>query len=206
MPPLPEASVGPFLDRVGGLRLSGGPDLDPGAYGATPHARLGPTEGALRRLRAGVHAADQRGLPVLAICRGAQVVNVARGGALHQHLPDVVGEAVHHRQTAAASEPTHPVTVAPGSRLARSSAAGGPTSILPPPGGLAHGRRAVPTAWATDGTVEAFEAAGVRFSSAAVARGVPRRLAGTAPLHGAGRRRGRRQALGQAPAASARRA
>ena len=105
VPPLASEMIGTFLDRVDGLCLAGGPDIHPAAYGAEPHAFLGPTEPRLDAFELElVRAADERGLPLLAICRGAQLVNVARGGALHQHLPDVVGESVHHRQTIAASE------------------------------------------------------------------------------------------------------
>jgi putative glutamine amidotransferase len=165
VPPLPEASVGPFLDRVSGLCLSGGPDLDPAAYGATPHPRLGPTEPRFDAFELALaRAADERGLPVLAICRGAQVVNVARGGALHQHLPDVVGGAVQHRQTAAAREPTHPVTIAPRSRLATMLGRGRiEVNSFHHQAASRIGDGLVPTAWAPDGTVEAFEAAGERF-------------------------------------------
>ena len=59
-----------------------------------------------------------RGLPVLGICRGAQSLNVARGGTLHQHLPELTGDRVAHRQLDDARRPTHRVAVSPGSRLA----------------------------------------------------------------------------------------
>ena len=165
VPPLPAEMIGPFLDRVDGLCLSGGPDVHPAAYGAEPHPRLGPTEPRLDAFElALVREADERGLPVLAVCRGAQVVNVARGGALHQHLPDAVGETVHHRQTAAAGEPTHPVTVAPGSRLAAIFGRGRTdVNSFHHQAASRMGDGLVPTAWATDGTVEAFEAPGDRF-------------------------------------------
>jgi putative glutamine amidotransferase len=165
VPPLAPEAIGPFLDRVDGLCLSGGPDLHPAAYGAEPHPRLGPTEPRLDAFElALVRAADERELPVLAICRGAQVVNVARGGALHQHLPDAVGETVDHRQTAAAGQPTHPVTVAPGSRLAAIFGRGRTdVNSFHHQAASRMGEGLVPTAWATDGTVEAFEAPGDRF-------------------------------------------
>ena len=165
VPPLPTEMVGAFLDRVDGLCLSGGPDIHPAAYGAEPHAALGPTEPRLDAFELElVRAADERGLPVLAICRGAQLVNVARGGALHQHLPDVVGEGVHHRQAIAASQPTHPVTVAPGSRLAGLFGRGRTdVNSFHHQAASRMGDGLVPTAWATDGTVEAFEESGDRF-------------------------------------------
>lgn len=118
VPPLPPESIDPLLARVDGVCLSGGPDVHPDAYGAAPHPRLGPTEPPLDAFEVAIaRAAHLRGLPVLAICRGAQVVNVARGGTLHQHLPDVVGEQLVHRQPEAAHLPTHWVSLAEGSRV-----------------------------------------------------------------------------------------
>lgn len=113
--PVVVAPVGPdavdaLLDRVDGLCLSGGPDLDPATYGAAPHPRLGPTEPELDRFELALtRAADARGVPILAICRGMQVLDVARSGTLHQHLPDVVGDEVEHRQANPGGEPSHGV-------------------------------------------------------------------------------------------------
>ena len=77
LPPLSLAAVEPLLDRLSGLCLSGGPDLDPTAYSERRHPRLGPTEPQLDRFELGLaRAADARGLPLLAICRGAQALNV----------------------------------------------------------------------------------------------------------------------------------
>ena len=112
LPPLGDAEA--FLDRLDGVCLSGGPDLDPDAYGAAErHAELGPTEPGLDAFEIALaRAADARGLPLLGICRGAQALNVARGGTLHQHLPG-------HRQTEPATATTHTVHVEPGTRLER---------------------------------------------------------------------------------------
>jgi putative glutamine amidotransferase len=160
VPPMPGPAIPALLDRVDGVLLSGGPDIHPDAYGAEPHAELGPTEPPLDAFELALaRAADERDVPILAICRGAQLFNVARGGTLHQHLPDVVGDGVTHRQPGAPGEPVHDVTVAAGSRLA---------AIL----GRRHahvnsfhhqavdvvGERLEVTARAQDGTVEAFEA------------------------------------------------
>ena len=98
---------------IDGLVLTGGSDVDPGRYGAAAHRETDPPqahrddwEEAL--LRAAL-AVDH---PVLAVCRGAQVLNVARGGTLHQHLPDVLGEDTHRPTLGAYARV--PVTVAPG--------------------------------------------------------------------------------------------
>src|SRR3954451_15055146 len=119
VPPMPGPAIPALLDRVDGICLSGGPDLHPDAYGGEPHPELGPTEPRLDAFELALaRAADERDMPILAICRGMQVLNVARGGTLHQHLPEIVGDTVTHRQPGAPGRPTHGVTVAPGSRLA----------------------------------------------------------------------------------------
>jgi putative glutamine amidotransferase len=118
MPPLDERAIEPLLDRLDGVCLSGGPDLDPGTYGAEPHRELGPTEPELDRFELAVaRRADARRMPILAICRGTQALNVVRGGILHQHIPDL-SEDIAHRQSAPGTEPSHPVWVDPGSQLA----------------------------------------------------------------------------------------
>ncbi len=112
VPPLAETCIEALLDRVDGLCLSGGPDLDPVTYGERRHQALGPVATHLDEFELElVRAADARGLPVLAICRGLQVLNVARGGTLHQHVPDVTNGAIVHRQTEPGEQPTHSVSI-----------------------------------------------------------------------------------------------
>ena len=115
LPPLGDVEA--LLDRLDGICLSGGPDLDPEAYGASErHAELGPTEPNIDTFELALaRAADARGLPVLGICRGAQALNVARGGTLHQHVPA-------HRQTEPATATTHRCTSTPAPGWPRSSA------------------------------------------------------------------------------------
>jgi putative glutamine amidotransferase len=165
VPPLAPEALTPLLDQVAGICLSGGPDLDPIAYGAFRHERIGPTWEELDRFELQLAAmADARGLPILAICRGMQVLNVSRGGTLHQHLPDVVGEEIQHRQTEASERPTHSVTLDAGSRLA---AILGPGQKMV--NSLHHqavaelGAGLLVTATASDGTVEALEATDREF-------------------------------------------
>jgi len=157
LPPLGDVMA--FLDRLDGICLSGGPDLDPDAYGALErHAELGPTEPGLDTFELELaRAADKRGLPILGVCRGAQTLNVSRGGTLHQHIPG-------HRQTEPATATTHTVHVEPGTALADLIG----TDVLrvnsfhhQAVDRLGRGLRAV--ASAADGTVEAVEAAGPRF-------------------------------------------
>lgn len=118
VPPLPEEAIGSLLDRLDGICLSGGPDIDPDTYGASPHPELGPTEPDLDRFELAVaRCADARGIPILAICRGTQALNVARGGSLIQHLP-AVSEEIAHRQTAPGNETSHTIDIELSSRLA----------------------------------------------------------------------------------------
>lgn len=117
LPPMSRSLVDDLLDGLAGLCLSGGPDIDPARYRSRPHPSLGPTEPEVDRFElALVRRADERRLPLLAICRGAQVLNVARGGTLHQHLPEL-GKRVEHRQTGPGDAVTHTVTVDRGTRL-----------------------------------------------------------------------------------------
>ena len=112
LPPLAQTAIGPLLARLSGVCLSGGPDLDPAAYAQRRHRQLGPTEPQLDRFELSLmRAADRIGLPVLGICRGAQAINVARGGTLRQHLPN-------HRQELRGALTAHEVGLTRGSRLA----------------------------------------------------------------------------------------
>lgn len=117
VPPLGPDGIASLLEQVGGLCLSGGPDLHPAAYLQREHAALGPTWPELDEFELElVRAADERGLPILAICRGLQVLNVARGGTLHQHLPDLSSQVVH-RQAEPGHRPTHWIRMTGPSRL-----------------------------------------------------------------------------------------
>ena len=90
LPPLTTENVDALLDHLSGLLLTGGPDLDPSCYGAEPHAELGPIDPVVDAFEIALcRHADRRRMPILGICRGAQVLNVARQGTLHQHLPDL---------------------------------------------------------------------------------------------------------------------
>jgi putative glutamine amidotransferase len=164
VPPLEPGAAGDVLAGLSGVCLSGGPDLDPRHYSDERHPRLGPTEPELDRFELTIaRLAYKQDIPILAICRGLQALNVANGGSLHQHLPESHGERIEHRQPGKADRVTHHVRIDRSSRL----------------GGLLGGRRRVnsfhhqavdrvgvglaPTAWASDGVVEALEAPAREF-------------------------------------------
>jgi putative glutamine amidotransferase len=164
MPPLELEAIEPLLDRIDGICLSGGPDIDPTNYGAEPHPKLGPTEPPLDRFELAVaHAADARGIPILAICRGTQALNVTRGGSLHQHLPDL-SEEIGHRQGNPADQPSHAIEIEPGSRLSSALASeDAPVEARLEVNSFHHqaidrlGEGLVIVARATDGTIEGVE-------------------------------------------------
>jgi putative glutamine amidotransferase len=167
MPPLAEDAIEPLLDRLDGICLSGGPDLDPALYEAKPHPELGPIEPDLDRFELAVAArADAREMPILAICRGTQALNIVRGGGLYQHLPDLSTE-VSHRQTNPSTEPSHPVEVDPDSHLA--AVMGGTEVEVDDVNSFHHqaidrlGEGLRISARAPDGTVEAIEDPSRRF-------------------------------------------
>lgn len=158
----PVAGVQAALDRLDGLIIIGGPDVEPTRYGQQP----GPLTTVIRPERdaaelALMHAALEADLPLLGICRGMQLLNVALGGTLIQHLPDVVGHDGHSPTPGAMGE--HKVSVAPGSKLAGllggQAAAGGalcvPTHHHQGIDKLGDGL--VASAWADDGLIEAIE-------------------------------------------------
>lgn len=165
MPPLDLGAVEPLLDRLSGICLSGGPDLDPAAYHERRHPQLGPVEPGLDRFELELaRRADARGLPMLAVCRGAQALNVARGGTLHQHLPDRPGVTLEHRQAKPGHTVTHGVTIAAGSKLSltmRRRKARVNSFHHQAVNRLGTGLRAV--AWSPDGVIEGIEAPGRRF-------------------------------------------
>lgn len=107
------------LDQMDGILLTGGGDVDPRLYGEDPDASFEPAEAGRDAFEIElVTRAIEREVPVLAICRGVQVLNVACGGTLVQHIPDQVPRALEHRVTAPPDAFAHLVRVAPGSRLA----------------------------------------------------------------------------------------
>lgn len=119
LPPQPvsQAIIDRILDSIDALVLSGGADVDPALYGQTPHEKTAPPRTDRDAWEHGlILGAIARNIPFLAICRGAQLLNVALGGTLHQHLPDIIGSTKY--QPAPAQFGQVEVTVSRESRLA----------------------------------------------------------------------------------------
>ncbi len=110
------------LDVLDGLVLAGGNDIDPACYGADPHPETHHTVPERDRSELALaHRAVQRDLPVLGICRGMQLINVAFGGTLRQHLPDELGHEEHRRVPGSFDGSDHDVRLRAGSLAARAA-------------------------------------------------------------------------------------
>jgi gamma-glutamyl-gamma-aminobutyrate hydrolase PuuD len=150
------------LDLFDGIVFSGGAAVDPAAYGAEAHPLTDPPQARRDRGElALLEAALARDVPVLAICRGSQLLNVLRGGDLVQHLPDEVGHSDHRETPGVFSE--HDVAVATETRLAEvlGDRAAVKSSHHQGLGRLGEGL--VESARAADGTLEALEDPSKRF-------------------------------------------
>jgi putative glutamine amidotransferase len=151
------------LDALDGLILSGGNDLDPALYGAEAHPATDeprrPRDQAELRL---LQAALERDMPVLAVCRGSQLLNVARGGDLVQHLPDRLGHERHKHEPGTFSD--HDVRLEPGSRVGTLLGEHAPVKSHHHQGYGKLGMGLREAGWADDGTVEALEDPTKRFA------------------------------------------
>jgi putative glutamine amidotransferase len=120
-PLLGNADAGRIIDAVDGLLLTGGEDVDPARYGAVRHATVTSVSGERDATEfALLDAAHRRTKPVLAICRGIQVLNVAFGGTLIQDIPSERPGALAHDHEDRHASRVHPVHVEAGTRLAES--------------------------------------------------------------------------------------
>ena len=199
--PLPwgDAPVaGAYLALCDGLLVAGGDfDIDPARYGEARRPGCGPSRPGRTAFEAALAgAALASGMPILGVCGGMQLVNVVRGGALHQHLPDDLG--VSHEQPPPKDVPSHEVRIVPGTLLARLC---GPDPL--PVNSTHHqavsrpGDGVLVSARAPDGVVEAIElpdlpfALGVQWHPEALAAASPRHAAILRGLVEAARERAR---------------
>jgi putative glutamine amidotransferase len=151
------------LEALDGLVLSGGSDLDPETYGHDAHPE---TQGVIphrdRAELALLQGALERDMPVLAICRGSQVLNVALGGDLVQHLPEVVGDEKHKHTPGVFAD--HDVELRPDSRVGTLLGDRAPVKSHHHQGFGRLGEGLVEAGWAEDGTIEAVEDPSKRFA------------------------------------------
>ena len=159
------AALERLIGLVDGLLLTGGGDVDPARWGEALHptTELVSAERDALEVERVTRRAIDTGLPLLAICRGIQVVNVALNGTLHQHVPDVVGDTIAHAQSGERSYASHEVTIEPGTLLA--SLSGGDRLRVnsfhhQAIKDLGDGLR--PVAWSDDKLIEAVELPGAR--------------------------------------------
>jgi putative glutamine amidotransferase len=162
---LPPSSDGvqETLDAMDGLVLSGGGDVDPTLYGDDLH----PATGGIRPERdvaevTLLEAALACDMPVLAVCRGSQLLNVVRGGDLVQHLPEVVGDEKHKEIPGEFAE--HEVTLDSGSRVGSLLGNRAPVKSHHHQGFGSIGAELREVGWAEDGTIEALEDPAKRFT------------------------------------------
>jgi Predicted glutamine amidotransferases len=169
IPPLLDAAtLRTIYERLDGVLLAGGGDIAPNHYGDQPHERLGTIDPPrdLTELRLARWAAAE-GKPLLGICRGVQLINVALGGSLYQDIPSQIDTTIDHNLSYTHEDWTflaHSITIAADSRLARML---GTTHLMinslhhQAVRRVATGLRAV--AWAPDGVIEALESEGPTF-------------------------------------------
>lgn len=159
LPPTETYFLDEMLSPLKGVILAGGGDLDPALYKETPHHTVERVDPIRDQFELAIAKwAITNHLPLLGICRGIQILNVAAGGTLIQDIPSQTGNSLQHRRADLIDEPVHIVKIEPNSRLAHIF---GCTEIVVNTGHhqsvnrVASGFRA--TAWAEDGIIEGIE-------------------------------------------------
>jgi putative glutamine amidotransferase len=205
LPPDPAASEGPdaLLDRLDALMLAGGADVDPASYGAARHAETAGTWPERDRFEIALaRRALEREMPVLGICRGMQILNVALGGDLDQHLPERIGHEGHRLVPGKFGR--HRVRLAPESLAERACGAVETEVFSHHHQGVARlGEGLEASGWdVEDGLVEAIEAPELEFAlgviwhpeedpDSEVVPALVRAAGGELPLPASARSRGR---------------
>jgi len=161
--PPSEGAIEETLSVLDGILFSGGSDLDPALYDAEAHPETqGVHEARDRAEMALLGAALERDMPVLAVCRGSQVLNVARGGDLVQHLPEVLGHEEHKHTPGEYSD--HDVSLEPDTRIGGILGDRAPVKSHHHQGFGRIGEGLREAGYAEDGTVEALEDPSKRFA------------------------------------------
>ena len=158
---------GQLLDALDGLILAGGRDVDPATYGAERHAAADEPRTERDEFEIALaKRAMERDIPVLGVCRGMQVMNVARGGTLVQHLPEHVGNEAHRRSIGTFDGNDHPVRLAEGSLAAAATGSLSHGTLSHHHQGIAEvGDGLQDSGWSDDDDLpEALEDPGLRFA------------------------------------------
>ncbi len=121
IPPIMPGAIDQVLDKIDALFVSGGPDIDPSLYHRERSEHVGPTNLMTDTFQLGlIREADIRGMPILTVCRGTQLMNVSRGGTLYQHIPEDFPESTtNHAQEEGGAFATHSVQIEPDSMIHR---------------------------------------------------------------------------------------
>lgn len=167
LPPDPDVDPDQLLDMVDGLILAGGRDIDPAAYGSEAHSETDDPRTERDEFEIALaRRAMERDMPLLGICRGMQLMNVARGGTLVQDLPEHVGHEDHRRSVGTFDGNDHPVRLEDGSLAARAAGEIHHGTLSHHHQGIAElGDGLQVTGWADDDELpEAFEDPGLRFA------------------------------------------
>jgi putative glutamine amidotransferase len=153
-----------YVENADGILFSGGVDVDPVHFGQTPHPQLGFIDEARDHFELALYkAAKRKGIPILGICRGIQLINVAEGGTLHQHLP-ALPETIQHSQLNPDGSLFHEVRLDSSSRLAQAYG-----KITVRTDSYHHqgvdkvGKELKAIAWTQDGLIEGVEGTGKTF-------------------------------------------
>ena len=161
LPPVPldESGAGERLGRFDGLLLVGGGDIDPALYGQERRPEVGHVNPARDEFEIPlVRAAIERGMPTLCICRGAQVLNVALGGTLHQHITDPDDVVLAHRNQDGSDGVLHEVRTQPGCRVMKAMGVERAQTFSHHHQAIDKlGAGLVAVGWAEDGLIEAVE-------------------------------------------------
>lgn len=152
----PDADGEEAIERIDGLVLAGGADIDPNRYGDLPHSTSDQPRTARDASELGLYTtARQREIPVLGICRGLQIMAIAHGGKLHQHLPDVVGNTLHRDAPGTFND--HLVKFSEGSLVSKLTGSLAEITNSSHHQAVADPGTLQATGWASDGIIEVCE-------------------------------------------------
>ena len=162
LPPVPSSSVASLIDKIDGLVIAGGRDVDPALYDEPAHQQTDVPDHRRDRFELLMtRAAIEADLPFLAICRGMHILNVARGGTLIQHLPDRLGSETHKPDPVKLT--VHDLEISAASKLGRVLGATAQVPAAHHQGIDGLGTGLLTVAWTPDQVVEAVELQGHKF-------------------------------------------